>query len=116
MRVILREQPRALRPTRGRAADSFQSRSISSKDLFFVSGRKRQANAAWAKAMAARKLNVATLPIWLKASGKKRTTAALATHCVSTGTVIATPRIRLGKISGRRVQKTGPMQDSKKAR
>ena len=45
----------------------------------------------------------------------RATITALATHCVSTGTLMARPRTRLGKISGTSVQKTGPMQAAKKA-
>ena len=64
----------------------------------------------------ARKPKVIALPTRLNASGKNSTTTALATHCVSTGTAMAVPRIRFGKISGTSVQKTGPMQDAKNAR
>src|SRR5579863_8200918 len=89
-------------------ADSIQKVSISSSFLFLVSGTQRH--------VTARKPKVNTLPITWNAKGKKRTTKALATHCRKTGTVMARPRTSLGKISGTRVQNTGPMQQEKKAR
>src|SRR3954463_15681918 len=94
----------------------FQYSSISSSGLFFVSGTNRHVNIACATDMIARKAKVTDFPIWLKASGKKSTTTALAIHWESTGTVIAVPRMWLGKISGTRVQKTGPMHEAKKAK
>src|SRR5580704_18754547 len=97
-------------------AVGLHSFSISSKDLFLVSGSSRQAQIAWSNAIAARKPKTEALPTLLNAAGKKRTTSALATHWVRTGTVIAVPRMSFGNISGTTVQKTGPMQDSKKAR
>src|SRR5579863_157825 len=97
-------------------ADSIQKVSISSSFLFLVSGTHRHVTMPCAKHMTARKPKVNTLPITWNAKGKNRTTKALATHCRKTGTVMARPRTSLGKISGTRVQKTGPMQQEKKAR
>src|SRR6185369_5740583 len=103
-------------PSVGTDAGFVQKASISSSGVFLVSGTKYQVNTACASAMIARNPNVTAFPIRLKAYGKKRTTSALATHWVNTGTVIAVPRMLFGKISGTSVQKTGPIHEQKNPR
>src|SRR5262249_55241188 len=95
---------------------SIQNCLISSSGLFLVSGTKNQVKNACVNDIAARNPKVAIFSTRLNANGKKNNTTAFSTHFVSTGTVIAVPRMRLGKISGMSVQNTGPTHEQKNAR
>jgi len=83
---------------------------------FFVSGTKAIVNNACASETTARKPKVAACPSRCSAAGNNSTTIAFATHCVSTGTIIAVPRMLFGKISGTSVQNTGPIHEQKQTR